>query len=135
MIELAIQHVLENATSLTALVDTRIDWGARTQGDDVPCCFFRLPAERDHAIRGTEIEADLEVIGFAETLQDAVAIAKAAWAAIDAEVQGGEVGTTGIEVLSLVRGDTTKNVELAVNGEDREPVEVAITGSIVYREV
>jgi len=135
MIELAIQHVLENASSLTALVDTRIDWGARTQGDDVPCCFFRLPAERDHAIGGGTVEADLEVYGIADTLQDAVEIAKVAWAALEAELQGGEVGTTDIEVLSLVRGDTTKTVELAVNGEDRDPVEVAITGSIVYREV
>lgn len=136
MIESALQHILATDTGVSALVDDRVDWGARPKGDDVPCLVHtcRLVEPASLGGFGGSCTATVELIGLANDAQTAAAVADAALAALQDISTPTLIASTGVTVGRCIERTRETDIPLAVNGEERGVCEVRYTVMVPFSE-
>lgn len=93
--EEAFRSLLLATAGVTALVGSRVDWGARPQGSAFPAIALHLVSDvNGHTLDGPETmrEARVQVDCWAETYAGAVALGRAVRAALDGHRGGDFLG-------------------------------------------
>jgi hypothetical protein len=99
-IEAAIAHVLGASASVAALVGTRVYWGDRLQGEDVPALVYRCGESAPYTTR-TMLATEVELVGIADAAADAIAVAMAAYGVLAAQAVETNIGTTGKKFVAV----------------------------------
>ena len=132
-IEDAIAAVLGASTDLAALVDDRISWGDRPQGDAVPAVIFRCGESADFTANGGIRSTEVELVGIAELAADAFAVVNEAYNALDDQTLEVNIASTGRKFVSV--GDARPSLLEPETGEAEGRAEVVsvLAFTLYYR--
>ncbi len=132
-IEDAIAEVLGQSTALDSLVDDRISWGDRPQGDEVPCLVFRCGETQPMTSSGAVRMAELELVGIAATVADASAVAYEAYDALEDEPLESLIGDTERKFVSISAPRITIAEPETGEAEARAEVVAVVACTLYYR--